>query len=283
LKRLKKPLHARWQPVGRSNALAGKWVISIWFAGVILLWSRLNIGLIVAWRMKSLAIRPATTELQLVFHKLSRRLGVVRTIKLVNSAVVAMGLRIGAVAHAQSTTSAHRATESSNSSQELPSKYQRWLDEDVRWIITPEERAAFIKLPDNEERDQFVKGFWDRRNPTPGTAENKFKEEYYRRIAYANAHFAASIPGWKTDRGPIYIMYGPPDEIDSYPLGGDNSAKPKEIWRYRYIQEYAPPKQVIVEGKTELKAQTIDRLNVDMKFVDVCSCGDYRLQSPPKK
>jgi GWxTD domain-containing protein len=199
---------------------------------------------------------------------------------LLTAALVAMGLCIGVIAHAQSTASEHRAAESSNSAKNLPSKYQRWLDEEVLWIITPEERTAFLQLHDDEEREQFVYQFWERRNPTPGSAENKFKEEYYRRIAYANEHYAASVPGWKTDRGRIYILYGPPDEIDSHPQGGVYSAKPFEMWRYRHIQEYAPPKEVIVQGKTELKAQTIDRVNVIMKFVDVCSCGDYRLQPP---
>lgn len=102
--------------------------------------------------------------------------------------------------------------------------------------------------------------------------------EYYRRIVYANEHWAANIPGWRTDRGRIYILYGPPDEIDSHPQGGEHSANPFETWRYRHIQEYAPPKQVIVQGRNELKAQTIDRVNVIMKFVDACNCGDYRLQ-----
>jgi len=189
----------------------------------------------------------------------------------------------GAIAHAQSTTSEPPATESSESALNFPMAYRRWLDEEVRWIVTPEERAAFLKLPDNEERDQFIQQFWDRRNPKPGSAENEFREEYYRRIAYANEHFAAGVPGWKTDRGRIYIMYGPPDEIDSHPFASADFAKPTEIWRYRYIDEYAPPKQVIVQGETELKAQTTGRLNVEMKFVDVCSCGDYRLESPPQE
>ena len=160
----------------------------------------------------------------------------------------------------------------------MPSKYQQWLEEEVPYIITDNERAEFKKLSTDGEREQFVYQFWERRNPTPGSAENEFKVEYYRRIAYANEHWAANIPGWRTDRGRIYILYGPPDEIDSHPQGGEHSANPFETWRYRHIEEYAPPKQVIVQGRTELKAQTIDRMNVIMKFVDACNCGDYRLQ-----
>ena len=90
-------------------------------------------------------------------------------------------------------------------------------DEDVRWIITSEEESAFKKLSNDAERDTFIEGFWLRRDPTPDTAENEYKEEHYRRIAYANEHFAAGMPGWRTDRGRIYIMFGPPDSIDAHP------------------------------------------------------------------
>ena len=90
----------------------------------------------------------------------------------------------------------------------------------VAYIITDEERQAFKRLQTDEEREQFIEQFWLRRDPTPDTVENEFKEEHYRRIAYANEHFASGIPGWKTDRGRIYIVFGPPDEIDSHPSGG---------------------------------------------------------------
>ncbi len=152
--------------------------------------------------------------------------------------------------------------------QELGKTYKKWLDEDVRWIITDEERAAFKQLSNDEERDQFIEAFWARRDPTPDTPENEFKEEHYRRIAYANEHFAAGIPGWKTDRGRIYIMYGPPDEIESHPSGGTydrpmeegggtTSTFPFEDWRYRYLEGIG--QEVIVE------------------FVDTCMCGEYHM------
>jgi GWxTD domain-containing protein len=99
--------------------------------------------------------------------------------------------------------------------------YKTWLDEDVVWIIDAEQRAAFKLLKDDEERDQFIEAFWSRRNPTPDVFNNEFQVEHYRRIASVNAHFGARIPGWKTDRGRIYIVYGPPDKIDSYPLGAN--------------------------------------------------------------
>jgi GWxTD domain-containing protein len=151
---------------------------------------------------------------------------------------------------------------------ELSKTYKKWLNEDVVWIITDEERAAFKQLTNDEERDNFIEAFWQRRDPTPDTEENEYKEEHYRRIAYANEHFAAGIPGWKTDRGRIYIMYGPADEIDSHPSGGtyerpmeegggETSTFPFEDWRYRYLEGIG--QEVIIE------------------FVDTCMCGDYHM------
>ena len=111
---------------------------------------------------------------------------------------------------------------------ELETPYRKWLNEDVAYIITDEERTAFKRLQTDEEREQFIEQFWLRRDPTPDTVENEFKEEHYRRIAYANEHFASGIPGWKTDRGRIYITYGPPDEIESHPSGGTYERPPEE-------------------------------------------------------
>src|SRR3569832_894389 len=103
---------------------------------------------------------------------------------------------------------------------EVDSAYKHWLDEDVKWIISGEELQAFKQLSNDEERDAFIEQFWLRRDPTPDTEENEFKEEHYRRIAYANEHYPAGIPGWRTDRGQIYIVWGPPDEVESHPSGG---------------------------------------------------------------
>jgi GWxTD domain-containing protein len=151
---------------------------------------------------------------------------------------------------------------------ELSKTYKKWLNEDVVWIISDEERAAFKQLSNDEERDNFIEAFWQRRDPTPDTEENEYKEEHYRRIAYANEHFAAGIPGWKSDRGRMYIMYGPADEVDSHPSGGsyerpmeegggETSTFPFEDWRYRYLEGIG--QEVIIE------------------FVDTCMCGDYHM------
>jgi GWxTD domain-containing protein len=150
--------------------------------------------------------------------------------------------------------------------QELKGTYKTWLDQDVRWIITPEEEKAFKSLTNDEERDQFIEQFWQRRNPNPESPDNEFRDEYYARIAYANEHFAAGKPGWMTDRGHIYIAYGKPDSTDSHPSGGEyerpmeegggsTSTFPFEIWHYRYIAGIGD--------------------NIDIEFVDTCMCGDY--------
>jgi len=149
---------------------------------------------------------------------------------------------------------------------ELKGEYKKWLDEDVRWIITDEEEKAFKSLANDEERDQFIEQFWLRRNPNPDSPENEFRDEHYARIAYANEHFAAGKPGWMTDRGHIYIAYGKPDSIDSHPSGGsydrpmeegggNTSTFPFETWHYRYLQGVGD--------------------NIDIEFVDTCMCGDY--------
>jgi GWxTD domain-containing protein len=150
--------------------------------------------------------------------------------------------------------------------QELKGAYKTWLDQDVTYIISDEERKAFKNLSNDEERDAFIEQFWLRRNPNPDSPENEFREEHYRRIAYANEHFAAGKPGWKTDRGHIYIAFGKPDSIDSHPSGGsyqrpmdegggETSTFPFEVWHYRYL-----------EGVGD---------NLDLEFVDTCQCGDY--------
>jgi GWxTD domain-containing protein len=150
--------------------------------------------------------------------------------------------------------------------QELSETYKTWLNQDVVWIISDEERKAFKNLSNDEERDAFIEQFWLRRNPDPDSQDNEFREEHYRRIAYANEHFAAGKPGWKTDRGHIYISFGKPDSTDSHPSGGsyerpmdegggETSTFPFEVWHYRYL-----------EGVGD---------NIDIEFVDTCQCGDY--------
>jgi len=163
---------------------------------------------------------------------------------------------------------ARKADDKNALKEKLGGVYKKWLDEDVRWIITDEEVSAFKKLSNNTERDAFIEEFWRRRDPTPDTEENEYKEEHYRRIAYANEHFAAGIPGWKTDRGRIYIMYGKPDSTDSHPMGGPyqrpaeegggtTETYPFEVWRYRYI-----------EGIGQ---------EIEIEFVDDCQCGAYEM------
>jgi GWxTD domain-containing protein len=155
---------------------------------------------------------------------------------------------------------------------EMETPYKKWLSEEVPYIITDPERAAFKKLTTDDEREAFIENFWERRNPNQGSPENEYKEEYYRRIAYANEHYASGIPGWKTDRGRIYIMYGPADEVDSHPSGGsyerpesegggETSTYPFEQWRYRYIDGVGT--------------------NIILEFVDTTMTGEYHLTMDP--
>jgi GWxTD domain-containing protein len=157
---------------------------------------------------------------------------------------------------------------------ELETPFRKWLNEDVFYIITDEERTAWKRLATDEEREQFIEQFWLRRDPTPDTQENEYKEEHYRRIAYANERFASGIPGWKADRGRIYITFGPPDEIEDHPSGGTyqrpieegggtTSTFPFQKWRYRYIDGIG--NDVIIE------------------FVDTTMTGEFRMTMDPSE
>jgi GWxTD domain-containing protein len=162
-----------------------------------------------------------------------------------------------------------------NQKPEVPKAYRDWIDKDVAFIITPQERDAFKKLKTNEEREQFIDIFWRRRDPDPDTDENEYREEYYERIAYANEHFSSGIPGWKTDRGRIYIMYGKPDEKETHPMGGgyerpsyhgggSTTTYPFEVWFYRYLPGIGS--------------------GIEIEFVDPTGSGEYRIaRSPDEK
>jgi len=155
---------------------------------------------------------------------------------------------------------------------ELDTPYKKWLQEEVPYIISDEERSAFLQLQTNEEREQFIEAFWQRRDPTPDTVENEFKEEHYRRIAYANERFASGVPGWRTDRGRIYIIWGAPDEIEDHPTGGlynrpmsegggQTSTYAYADWRYRYMEGIGN--------------------NIIIEFVDPSGSGEYHITTDP--
>jgi GWxTD domain-containing protein len=151
---------------------------------------------------------------------------------------------------------------------------QRWLEEDVAYIITDEERAAFKALRTDEEREQFIEQFWLRRDPSPDTIENEARDDHYSLIAKANERYASGIPGWKTDRGRILITWGEPTEIESHPAGGQyqrpfeegggsTSTFPFEIWRYRYLEGIGN--------------------EVKFEFVDPTMSGEYRITMDPQE
>ena len=150
--------------------------------------------------------------------------------------------------------------------------FKKWLDEDVKYIISDQEKDVFKKLATADEKEQFIEQFWHRRDPDIRTAINDVKEEHYRRIAYANDHFASGFPGWRTDRGRTYIIHGEPVEIERHPTGGmydrphyegggSTATYAFEIWRYRYIEGIG--------------------LNVELEFVDPSGTGEYRLALMP--
>jgi GWxTD domain-containing protein len=151
---------------------------------------------------------------------------------------------------------------------ELKKAYKEWLDKDVAYIITDEERKAFKKLETDDERERFIEEFWRRRDPDPDTDENEYREEYYERIAYANEHYASGIPGWKSDRGRIYIQWGKPDEVETHPSGGtynresyegggSTTTYPFERWFYRYLPGVGS--------------------GIEIEFVDPTGSGEYRI------
>jgi GWxTD domain-containing protein len=175
---------------------------------------------------------------------------------------------------AKPMTEKQRKQQEARLRKELETPYKKWLNEEVGYIITDEERKAFSRLQTDEEKQQFIEQFWLRRDPTPDTEENEYREEHYRRIAYANERFASGIPGWKTDRGMIYIKYGPADETESHPSGGTyerpieegggtTSTYPFEKWRYRYIDGIGN--------------------DVNIEFVDPTMTGEYRMTMDPSE
>lgn len=159
-----------------------------------------------------------------------------------------------------------------NVRKEKSNMFKKWIEEDVAYIITPEEKKAWNKLQTDEEREQFIEAFWRRRDPDPDTDVNEYLEEHYERIAYANEHFASGIPGWKTDRGRIYIMYGPPNEKETHPSGGQydrpsyegggsTTTYPFEVWFYRYLPGIGS--------------------GIEIEFVDPTGSGEYRIARNP--
>jgi len=173
---------------------------------------------------------------------------------------------------AKPQTDKQRKANEAKLKKELETPYKKWLNEEVVWIITPEERTAFNRLETDDERQQFIEQFWLRRDPTPDTEENELKEEHYRRIAWANDRFASGIPGWKTDRGMVYIKFGPADERTEHPTGGpgvrpieegggETTFFPYEQWRYRYL-----------DGVGQ---------DITIEFVDKTMTNEYRMTWNP--
>jgi GWxTD domain-containing protein len=165
-------------------------------------------------------------------------------------AFLLFGLVVLTCASASAQQQARRATPGSSARAEV---YVKWLEEDVAYIITPEEKRAFQMLKSDEQREVFVEAFWRRRDPNPDTETNEYRDEHYGRVAHANEHFAsAATAGWKTDRGRIYVMYGQPHSVSKTSDG--------ELWVYRVLPGVGT--------------------NIEIKFVLDPATGDLRLQKP---
>ena len=187
-------------------------------------------------------------------------------------AVFSLGLNIN---YSLSSADKKKAdNKKSKQSGDLANHYKKWMDEDVAYIISDDEKATFKALANEEERENFVEQFWARRNPDPRSGDNAFKEEHYRRIAYANEKFTSGIAGWRTDRGRIYIMLGPPDQLESHPTGGSYDRPysegggqtvtyPFEKWWYRHV-----------DGVGD---------DIDIEFVDKSMAGEYRMVMLPEE
>ena len=165
-----------------------------------------------------------------------------------------------------------QAALSAQPGEDAQDRYRKWLEEDVAYLATPEERDVFLRLATDQERDRFIESFWLRRDPTPSTRVNEAKDEHYRRIAYSNENFSSGWDGWKTDRGRIYITFGPPDERRRQPAGGRyqrpadegggvTRTYPFEVWHYRHLPGVGS--------------------GVSIEFVDRSGSGDYRIALSP--
>lgn len=146
----------------------------------------------------------------------------------------------------------------------LPARYKQWLEEEVVYIIVPIEREVFLKLQTDRERDLFIEAFWKHRDPTPGTPENEFRKEHYSRINYVNHFFGRGTPkpGWRTDRGRIYIILGEPSDVQRFE--GKTMIYPAEIWFYQGLTELGLPP------------------GFNIVFFQEGALGEYRLYSPVK-
>jgi len=195
----------------------------------------------------------------------------IRNITL-SALVLTTGVSIGFAQNPTSTPTQDVTEKTRKVGKENEKIYKDWLNKDVRYIITKEEKKAFEQLKTDEERENFIENFWRRRDPNPDTEENEYREEYYERIAYANERFASGIPGWMTDRGRIYIAWGKPDSVESYPTGGyydrptyegggSTTTYPYEVWFYRHLDG-------VGEG-------------VEIEFVDPTGTGEYRIARSP--
>ncbi|HEX8286445.1 MAG TPA: GWxTD domain-containing protein [Pyrinomonadaceae bacterium] len=197
----------------------------------------------------------------------------VRNLALIAS-LIGSSVLTGMAQNKKDTPSQDVNDKARNVKPEIKEVYKKWINNDVAYIITKDEKKAFNQLKSDEERENFIENFWRRRDPNPDTEENEYREEYYERIAYANEHYTSGIPGWKTDRGRTYITWGKPDSVESHPSGGSydrpsyegggsTSTYPFEIWFYRHLEGVGS--------------------GIEIEFVDPTGTGEYRIARSPNE
>ena len=156
---------------------------------------------------------------------------------------------------------------------ELSEKHKKWLNEDVVYIISQNEKEVFKSLKTDELRENFIRTFWRRRDPSPDTSLNEFREEHYRRMRYVKVNYFEGEAGWRTDRGRIYIMFGPPDFLETNPGGArgflfgasaPTAEFPSEVWTYRHLPGV----------KTRLG-------RIEFMFINYYNSGAYQLSLDP--
>ncbi|GIR88990.1 MAG: hypothetical protein CM15mP87_04820 [Candidatus Neomarinimicrobiota bacterium] len=123
----------------------------------------------------------------------------------------------------------------------------------MKYILSNDEKKE-LKNNNKQDKEQLFYQIWKKRDPTPETEQNELMEEYYQRVEYVNEHFSGWQPGWETDRGMIYILFGPPDEIQRTNPSARNSTI-YQIWNYV-------------------------KVNKQFVFRDQNGFGDYRLDTP---
>lgn len=140
---------------------------------------------------------------------------------------------------------------------------RNWAEHNVKWVICPAEREVFGRLKSDLERKAFIDAFWHRRDPDPQTPLSEAKDEHYKRMDFADGHFRENEQrGSLTERGRVWIMYGPPQRREVHPRAR-NRVFSWEAWHYDRLPDIGE--------------------NIDLEFTDRANRGEYRLSLSPEQ